>query len=358
MNLLYAAASFLVALLLILVGVTRVGAWLIERRYPPSGEFVSVNGTRMHFVHVPAGKDADLPPLVFIHGASGNLRDQMVPFRARLEGRAEMLFVDRPGHGWSERGPDENMNPTGQAETIAALMQEVGITRAIIVGHSFAGAVLTAFALDAPERTQGLLFLAPASHPWPGGGTAWHYEVTSMPVVGRIFSETLTYPGGQLQMSSAVECVFAPNPVPENYMDETAVPLVLRPSAFRANARDVAGLYEFVEKLAPRYGEITAPTIVISGDSDTVVYEEIHSVGLARDIPGAELVWVKNLGHKPDWIATDLAIAAIESLGGETRDLDAIARAVEERIAGDRSGPNCHDEKPVLTPAGTEAPVQ
>ena len=49
---------------------------------------------------------------------------------------------------------------------------------------------------------------------------------------------------------------------------------------------------------------------------DTVVYEEIHSLGLARDIPGAELVWVNNLGHKPDWIAPDLVVAAIEKLGG------------------------------------------
>ena len=343
MNLIYAAIAFLLALLLILVGVTRIGAWLIERRYPPSGEFVTVNGTRMHFVHVPAEKDADLPPLVFIHGASGNLRDQMVPFRPLLGGRAEMLFIDRPGHGWSDRGPAGNLDPTGQAGTIAALMDELGIARAIIVGHSFAGAVLTAFALDEAERTQGLLFLAPASHPWPGGGTAWHYEVTTTPAIGRVFAETLAYPGGKLQMTSAIECVFAPNSVPEEYVTEAAIPLVLRPRAFRANARDVAGLYDFVDELAPRYGEITAPTIVISGDSDTVVYEEIHSVGLARDIPAAELVWVKNLGHKPDWIATDLAIAAIEKLAGEQRDLEALARDVEERIVGDRSGPNCHD---------------
>ena len=77
---------------------------------------------------------------------------------------------------------------------------------------------------------------------------------------------------------------------------------------------------------APRYKEIAAPTVVISGDADTVVYEEIHSLGLARDIPGAELVWVKNLGHKPDWIAPDLVVAAIEKLGGQPRDLQALGR--------------------------------
>ncbi len=351
MNLLYAVLAFVLALLLILAGITRIGAWLIERRYPPSGTFTTVNDTRMHFVHVPGGEAADLPPLVFIHGASGNLRDQMVPFRPLLEGRAELLFVDRPGHGWSGRGSAENRNPAGQARAIAALMDELGIGRAIIVGHSFAGAVLTAFALDEPERTQGLLFLSPASHPWPGGGTAWHYRLTALPVLGGIFSGTLAYPGGTFQMASAIECVFAPNPVPDGYLGEAAIPLVLRPTAFRANARDVAGLYDFVTDLAPRYPEIAAPTIVISGDRDTVVYEEIHSVGLARDIPGAELVWVRNLGHKPDWIAADLVVAAIEKLAGAERDLQASARDVEERIAGDRSGPDCHDEKPVLAPA-------
>lgn len=351
MNLLYAAVAFLLALLLILAGISRIGAWVIERRYPPSGEFAAVDGTRMHFVHVPAGPAADLPPLVFIHGASGNLRDQMVPFRPLLEGRAEMLFVDRPGHGWSTRGGAANRTPSGQAATIAALMEELGIRQAVIVGHSFAGAVLTAFALNEPDRALGLLFLAPASHPWPGGETAWHYKLTALPVIGRVFSETLAYPGGTFQMPAAIECVFAPNPPPEGYFTDAAIPLVLRPHAFLANGRDVAGLYDFVTDLAPRYGEIGAPSVVISGDKDTVVYEEIHSVGLARDIPGAELVWVGNLGHKPDWIATDLAVAAIEKLAGAERDLQTLAHVVEERIAADRSGPDCHDEKPMLAPA-------
>ena len=86
--------------------------------------------------------------------------------------------------------------------------------------------------------------------------------------------------------------------------------------------------------------------MVISGDADTVVYEEIHSLGLARDIPGAELVWVRNLGHKPDWIAPDLVVAAIETLGGKRRDLQALARTVEARIAGDAFGAGgCINEK-------------
>lgn len=344
MNLLYALICFLAALLLALGGVTRVGAWLIERRNPPVGTFATVNATRMHFVHAEKPASADLPPVVFIHGASGNLKDQMLPFRKHLAGRAEMLFFDRPGHGWSGRGP-ANEDPHGQAKTIAALMDHVGIDQAIIVGHSFGGAVAATFALDFPDRTAGVLFLAPASHPWPGGKTSWYYSLTTTPLIGALFSETLSYPAGALRLRAATDCVFSPNKAPDDYARDASISLVLRPAAFRANATDVEGLYRHAVATAPRYREIAAPTVVISGDRDTVVYEEIHSAGLGRDIPGAELIWVHNLGHKPEWIATDLAVAAIEKLAGKPADLQAMARQVEARLSGDSYGVGiCVDE--------------
>jgi len=134
-------------------------------------------------------------------------------------------------------------------------------------------------------------------------------------------------------MNTGIRHVFQPNPVPENYVDRAAIPLVLRPDNFCDNARDVASLHTYVTRMQPHYKEITAPTIIITGDSDDIVYEELHSRGLKRDIPGSELYWLRNLGHKPDYIATDLAIAAIEKLSGKAQDLDAVARAVERRIA-------------------------
>lgn len=354
MNLLYAAIAFVLALALVLAGVSRVGAWLIERRNPPAGAFADVGGVRIHHVHVPAPAGADLPPLLFIHGASANLNDQMVPLRPLLEGRAEMLFLDRPGHGWSGRGPGDGTQD-GQADAIARLMDRLGMGPAIVVAHSFGGSTAAAFALRHPDRTAGLVFLAAATHPWPGGRTSWYYHLSAVPIVGRLFAETLAGPAGLFRIGAATTCVFAPNRVPDGYLAQAQIPLVLRPSAFRANAIDVEGLYRFAAANQPRYREIAAPTVVVSGDSDTVVYEEIHSLGLARDVPGAELAWVRNLGHKPDWIAPDLAVAAIERVAGRPVDLAAAVRTVEARIAADREGAGvCVDEKapPLEQPAG------
>ena len=308
----------------------------ISRTYPPIGDIIRVGAqTDMHFVDVPAGENPDLPPIVFIHGASGNLRDQMVPFRDELEGRARMLFVDRPGHGWSSRGTG-NETPDGQADRIAELMEKRGITRAIISGHSFGGAIAATFALRHPEKTAGILFLAPATHPWPGG-IAWYYTLTATPVIGPLFAHTLALPAGERRLVSGTKCVFAPNPPPSDYVEKTAPALVLRPEAFIANATDISGLKPYVTEVAPRYGEIAAPSVIITGDSDSVVLAYIHSRGLAQQLPNAKLLWLEYLGHKPDYAVTGLAIRAIEYLAGKPVDLGAEEARAQAAIGRDNA---------------------
>lgn len=304
----------------------------IEAAHPNIGVLTDIGGMRMNALQVPAGPKADLPPIVFIHGASGNLRDQAGAFRTKLQGRAELLFVDRPGHGYSDRGGPENTFPDGQAKAIAGLMEKRGIARAILVGHSFGAAIAASFAVLYPEKVAGLLFLAPATHPWPGG-VDWYYNVASTPVIGTLFSRIVALPAGLSRMEAATRNVFAPNHRPDAYVAETGPALVLRPAAFRNNAIDVANLNEYVGRIAPRYREIKAPTVIITGDSDDVVLEEIHSRGLNRDIEGSELLWVTGVGHKPDYVLNDLAVAALEKLAGFPRDLQAMARATETEIA-------------------------
>jgi pimeloyl-ACP methyl ester carboxylesterase len=327
-----------VAVLAALAIATQVRARAIEAKTPNIGELTDIGGYSLNALHIPAGPEADLPPIVFIHGASGNLRDQAGAFLEPLRGRAELLFVDRPGHGYSERGGQENDTPDGQANAIARLMEKKGIERAIIVGHSFGGAITASFGVLHPEKVEGLVFLAAATHPWPGG-VDWYYHVASAPVIGPIFCHTLALHAGMMRIAAATDHVFAPNPRPATYVEDTAPALVLRPSAFRSNATDVAGLHAYVTGFAPRYREIMKPTVVITGDSDKIVLEEIHSKGLARDIAGSELVWIAGLGHKPDYIVTEIAIAAIETVAGMERDLQAMAREAEPRLAATRVAP-------------------
>ncbi|PST19819.1 alpha/beta hydrolase [Rhizobium sp. JAB6] len=327
--------SLLLAIVLLLIAATGFSAYktrAIEQTYPNIGELTDIGGYRLNAVHLPRPITADLPALVFIHGASGNLRDQFTAFAASLAGRAEMLFVDRPGHGYSERGTAENALPSGQADAIAKLMDKRGIKSAIIIGHSFGGAIAAAFGMRHPEKTEGLLFLAPATHPWPGG-VDWYYTLAALPVFGWLFTQLFVIPIGLRRVENGTLSIFRPNARPADYIMRTVPELVLRPRTFRNNAIDVVNLFAYVSAHAPRYREIKAPTVIITGDSDDIVLEELHSRGLARDIPGAELVTIRNLGHKPDYVATDVAIAAMERLAGQPRDLYELAAQAEIRIA-------------------------
>ncbi len=322
----------IVLLLAIAAGFSAYKTRAIEQTYPNIGELTDIGGYRLNAVHLPRPATADLPALVFIHGASGNLRDQFEAFAAPLRGRAEMLFVDRPGHGYSERGTAENALPSGQADAIARLMDGRGIKSAIIIGHSFGGAIAAAFGMRHPEKTAGLLFLAPATHPW-SGGVDWYYTLAAMPVLGWLFTQLFVIPIGLRRVDTGTLNIFHPNARPADYVMKTAPELVLRPRTFRNNAIDVVNLFAYVSTHAPRYSEIKAPTVIITGDSDDIVLEELHSRGLARDIAGAKLITIRNLGHKPDYVTTDVAIAAIEHLGGQPRDLEILAAEAEIRIA-------------------------
>ena len=296
-----------------LAAATLVVTAVIERRHPPAGRFVAVSGGRLHVAELgPAAMAA--PPIVLLHGASGNLEDMRFALGERLAGRHHVILIDRPGHGWSDRpNGDGDASPGRQAALIAEALDRLGVERAIIVGHSWSGALATAFALDHPSRVAGLMLIAPVTHPWPGG-VSWYYSLATTPVIGPLFVRTLVMPLGLFMVEAGSRGVFAPQPVPTGYVDEAAINLVLRPAEFVANARDVAGLKAFVAAQAPRYGEISAPTVIISGDRDATVSVEIHSRAIAAMVPQARLVVLPGVGHMPHHVASDTVIAEIDRL--------------------------------------------
>lgn len=295
---------------------------------------IDVGGFKLNSILIEAGAKPDLPPIVFVHGASTSLYDPLLSFRDKLEGRARLLFVDRPGHGDSDAGGAENILPDAQADAIARLMEIRGIGKAIIVGHSYGGAVVAAFAVRHPEKVAGLVFLSPVVYPWKGG-VAWYYDAARPPVTGLLFSALVVPAIGILTINSATKDVFAPNRRPPGYIKATRALQALRPNAFQHNARELVALNDWAKDASPGYRKIKAPTVIIAGNADTTVSTDIHARHLARDVSGSTLIVVHNLGHKSDYVAADLVVAAIEKLSGRKSNLGATTKVLEERIAND-----------------------
>ncbi len=309
-----------ITLLIIVAVIASLAIWTelavasAFRRHPPTGIFVPVSGGRLHLRDL---GPRDAPPertIVLLHGASCNLLALTLPLADKLTQNFRVIAIDRPGHGHSDRpGGRAAASLAVQACLIVEAMDAVGAPKALVVAHSWSGALATTLALDHPERVLGLGLLAPATHPWPGG-IVWYYHVGSWPVIGWIFARLLPVPGAALTMQAGVDSVFNPQKPPADYVEDTAVALLLRPDSFGANAEDVAGLYDQVSVNAGRYHKIAAPSFVIAGDSDGVVATWLHTAALARDLPDVETHVLKGVGHTPHHADTDFVISRIERL--------------------------------------------
>ena len=296
---------------MVLVTATCVGVWALERTYPPAGELIEVDGGRINVVDI-GPKDSAGPPLVLLHGASSNLLAMRSPLGDRLAQRHRVILLDRPGHGWS-RGDRENATLAGHGRMIELALQRMGLPPVILVAHSLAGALALRMTLDHPERVAGLVLLAPVTHPWEGGVGIYNKAVT-LPVMGRLLAHAITLPLGLLLAHPSARGAFRPQPMPENFLRDTATLLLLRPREFLANARDLVGLKSAVKEQVPRYRDIRMPVVAITGDADNTVSPEIHARAFAAMVPDARLIVLPGVGHMVQYAATERIAREIEKM--------------------------------------------
>jgi len=134
----------LVGLLLLLTGV----AWRYEGYashqalidYPPPGQFVTINGARMHYLCQGKGE----PTLVLEAGFDGGALD-WTPILPALSENHRVCAFDRLGQDWSDPAPHPRTFATAADELHAAL-EILGITRPLVIGHSLGAALVQIYA--------------------------------------------------------------------------------------------------------------------------------------------------------------------------------------------------------------------
>lgn len=313
----------IVVLFAVLATATRAVVVIIERACPPQGRFVDVAGARLHVVDI-GPRDLAEPPIVLIHGASANLQSMRQPLGDLLARDHRVILFDRPGHGWSDRVSLADSTPQAQADMIAEALDKLSISRAVVVGHSWGGALVAALAVRHPERVAGLVMLAPVTHPWTTG-VAWYHNLAATPLLGTFFAHTLELPVAYPILRPGARGVFEPQAIPANYVEATALPLLVRPREFLANGHDMVTLKPSIDALQASYREIAAPTVVIHGDIDSTVSIAIHARAFVREVKGARLIELKGVGHMVQNAAPDVVIDAITSVMPHARSTPGVA---------------------------------
>lgn len=281
-----------------------------RQSHPPEGQFLQVAGRRIHAVEMgqPAGS---APDVVLIHGSNGSTRDMSFRLAPALADRYRVLMLDRPGLGYSDPIAKTPASLRNQASYLCTAAQMIGVERPIVLGQSYGGGVALAWALQHPDSLSALVSVSGVSHPWDGSLDLFYRLTASWPGQYLLVPMITAFVPDQTIRRSLVD-VFAPQPVPEGYVDHLGIGLTLRSGSLRANARQRAQLFEDIKRQSEHYGRITAPAELIHGEADTTVGLKIHAERLAADLPNANLTVLPGVGHMPHHVATDEVVGAVD----------------------------------------------
>jgi len=263
------------------------------RRNPPQGRFVGVDGVRLHYIDTGGKK----PAVLLLHGNGSMVKElEISGVATQLSARHRVVAFDRPGFGYSERPRLRAWTPAAQADLMQTAMRRLGLTSAIVVGHSWGTLVALELALRHPRFVQGLLLLGGFYFPEARRDVAL-LSAPALPVLGDFMRYTISPILAQLLSGSAIRKAFAPRVASERFLKEFPVDLATRPINIRAAAEDLAFMNPAAKTLQRRYRWIRRPTIVIAGAEDEIVNVERHAARLQAQIPGSELYVLPHDGH-------------------------------------------------------------
>ena len=272
-----------------------------EAAHPPQGEFVTVEGVRLHYVQRGTGQ-----PVLLIHGDGGSTYDWTMSIFDTLAEHYQVIAFDRPGLGYSER-PADGASPFVQARLLHEAAAALGATAPVLVGHSRGGNVALAYALAYPDDIAGVVTLAAAPY---GGQIALHNRLLAVPILGPLLAHTLYVPLGGEAVKAGLDMAFAPEcEAPPDYVAAYAA-YELRPSQLLAHAKDQVVGHAIMQEMAEHYAELDAPLVVVHGAADrNVSFEQARR--LAQTAPNAELIEVPGAGHELMFLHSDVVLQAI-----------------------------------------------
>ena len=260
--------------------------------HPPHGKYVTVDGVRMHYVERGEGT-----PLVLLHGNAVHLGDfEVSGLIDRLAQRFRVIAFDRPGFGHSERPRDRLWTAEAQASLVDRAMAQAGIRNPIVVGHSWGTLVALELALRPSAHVQKLILISGYYYPTARLDVALAAP-PAIPVVGDILRYTVSAVSARLLIARTVEAMFAPQPVPRDYLATLGREMLVRPIQIRASAEDAAFMVPAAAALRKRYRELKMPTVIFAGGADKVIDPDDHARKLHAELSHSDLHLLPGLGH-------------------------------------------------------------
>ena len=266
----------------------------VEQLAEADSLFVDVDGLSVHYKVAGQGE----PTVVLLHGFAASVfswRKVMGP----LGEAGTVIAFDRPGFGLTARpmpgewAGESPYSPEAQADLTVALLDELGIDRAVLVGHSAGGTIALLTALRHPERVEALV-LEDAAVYENTGTPEWMgplLRTRPMGCIGPLLVRSLTLWG-----EAAIRTAWSdPDKITVELISGYKKPLQVE-NWDRALWEVVLASHPL--GLEERLDEVSVPALVITGERDRIVPTR-NSERLSAELPAAELVVIPGCGHVP-----------------------------------------------------------
>jgi len=237
-------------------------------------EKLNINGIKLAYSRHGKGN-----PLVLLHGypLDHNLWDEVTPM---LQDTFDLIIPDLRGFGESTT-VDTPYTMDDFASDVAGLLDQLGIQKAAVAGHSMGGYAALAFVRLYPERMNALALVSSQVLADPPDRKEGRYksaaEVAEKGIGGVVETMTLKFTSDPHWQAFARKTMEAQ-----------------QPAAYIGALRAMAGRTDST----PLLSEIKYPVVVIHGDADALIpIERAHEVKAA--LPKSHLVEIKNAGHMP-----------------------------------------------------------
>lgn len=251
--------------------------------------FIDVQGMHVHLRD--EGPRTDPVPIVLLHGTSSSLHT-WDGWAQELKSNRRVIRFDLPGFGLTGPSADGDYRIESYVRFVAAMLDQLGVSRCVLAGNSFGGQVAWETALAHPERIEKLILVDAAGYPFQSRSIPIGFRIARIPVLNRLMEFTLP----RRLIESSVRNVYGdPGKVTPELVDRY-FELTLREGNRRALVKRFeqapAGLH------ADRIAALKLPTLILWGGRDRLIppagAENFH-----RDIAGSRLSVFDELGHVP-----------------------------------------------------------
>lgn len=286
---------WMISFILLAVAIVVLGFWLwtpdasreeLERTYLTSpADLRNVAGFTLH-VRDSGPKGA--PALVLLHGFASSLHT-WEPWARLLEADHRVIRLDLPGSGLTSHDPNGDYSQARMEGVVLALLDQLGLKRATLIGNSMGGRIAWSFAANHPDRVDKLVLISPDGFASPGRAYGQRFEASSMMrLMTRVLPKAFVRP----QLAAAYgDRKHLTDETFERYYD-----LMLGPGN---RAAMIATMEKTViQDPKPALARIKARTLVLWGERDALIPFS-NAVDYVKAIPGATLVSFPELGHVP-----------------------------------------------------------